>query len=140
MSKKGYPEKRFFYIRTYLRPIFSTRLSFTVDSLNVSDKNCSSNLAIAFNGASAISGNFSSRIAMGRVSHVNQLGVLEKSEHFQIFRLCSVAHIMVIPVFGEPVKSAKTGTNSIKFSSEKPWLWQLRQIRVQFPNWGFRPF
>ena len=26
-----------------------------------------------------------------RVSHVNQLGVLEKSKHFQIFRVCSVA-------------------------------------------------
>ena len=28
---------------------------------------------------------------MVRVSHVNELGVLEKSQNFEIFRVCSVA-------------------------------------------------
>ena len=35
---------------------------------------------------------------MIRVSHVNQLRVLEKSNHFQNFRVCSVAQIRGIPV------------------------------------------
>ena len=38
------------------------------------------------------------QITTGRVSHVNQLGVLEKSDHFQNFRVGSVAQIMGIAV------------------------------------------
>ena len=65
-----------------------------------------------------------------RVSHVNELGVLEKSENFQIFRLNLVAlvdkfnikYVVDLPydVFWGRVKSAKT-SNSMKSSREKPY-------------------
>ena len=53
---------------------------------------------------------------MYRVSHVNELGVLEKSENFQTFRVCLVAQIMRIPV--------------LKFS--KITFWAILRLRKFF--------
>ena len=57
-----------------------------------------------------------SHFNMCRVSHVNELGVLEKSENFQTFRVCSVAQIMRIPV--------------LKFS--KITFWSILRLRNFF--------